>query len=262
MTSIPEIDIKKTGENIKRLFKEKGLKPRDVGAVLCMSEKSVYKWLEGKCLPSVNNLLPMAYMLEIPLEEIFVCEDRDIEDAWTSKTKKMFENQITLSNRMREFEKYFNQVEGEKMISSSFIPENLKRWEYNDFNLEIGVIGKRNYGGYFEQKSMKVRIGPNSVDDNVVILHEMIHMYEVILEKIPSIYRDKIYLELYHKLKEKVPNLDALIEKQTAIFEEQVDKQDLRTHDVLFFLKSLDLDLKMGYELKTIFEKRLERKVD
>ena len=69
----PVIDMAATGENITRLRKERGLTVRDVQDWFGFEEpQAIYKWQQGKSLPTVDNLYALGVLLEVPMEEILV----------------------------------------------------------------------------------------------------------------------------------------------------------------------------------------------
>lgn len=72
--TIRVIDLEETGKNLKKLMKQRGVGVLEVADVLTTSPQSVYKWLNGKCLPSIDNLLNLAGILEVTMEQIIVYE--------------------------------------------------------------------------------------------------------------------------------------------------------------------------------------------
>lgn len=73
MSTIPTIDMVKTGENIIRLRKAKGLSVKDLQTVFGFeTPQAIYKWQHGTALPSVDNLVILAALLEVPVDEILV----------------------------------------------------------------------------------------------------------------------------------------------------------------------------------------------
>ena len=69
----PVIDLTATGANILRLRKERGLSVRDMQAYFGFEEpQAIYKWQQGKSLPTVDNLYALGALLEVPMEEILV----------------------------------------------------------------------------------------------------------------------------------------------------------------------------------------------
>ena len=58
----------KTGKNIERLLSDRGLTARDVQQRLGFAERRpVYFWIQGKNLPSIDNLFMLAEMLRFRL---------------------------------------------------------------------------------------------------------------------------------------------------------------------------------------------------
>ncbi len=73
MSTIPTIDMVKTGQNIIRLRKEKGLTVKDLQTVFGFeTPQAIYKWQHGTALPSVDNLVILAALLEVSVDEILV----------------------------------------------------------------------------------------------------------------------------------------------------------------------------------------------
>ena len=58
------------GETIRRLRKEKGLTQDALADALEISRQAVAKWESGKSAPATENLLKLAALLEVPLEEL------------------------------------------------------------------------------------------------------------------------------------------------------------------------------------------------
>ena len=69
----PVIDPEATGANIARLRRAKGLSVRDVQRWFGFEEpQSIYKWQQGRTLPSVDNLYALCTLLEVSVEELLV----------------------------------------------------------------------------------------------------------------------------------------------------------------------------------------------
>ena len=70
------IDLVKTGKNIERLLSERGVTARDVQLRLGFAERRpVYFWIQGKNLPSIDNLFMLAEMLQVSIDEILIAKD-------------------------------------------------------------------------------------------------------------------------------------------------------------------------------------------
>ena len=73
MCKIPVIDLSATGQNIARLRIEAGLSVKDLQDVLgFVNPQAIYKWQNGLCLPTLDNLVILAAALGVGLDEIIV----------------------------------------------------------------------------------------------------------------------------------------------------------------------------------------------
>ena len=74
---IPTINLEATGENMKRIMDERKITVRNVADELGFSTVSgIYKWLHGRGLPSVDNLVGLSHVLQVRMEDILVLEER------------------------------------------------------------------------------------------------------------------------------------------------------------------------------------------
>ena len=68
---MPVIDMVATGDNIKNLIKENGLKVKDVAELFGFaSPYPVYKWQNGESLPAIENLVALAKMFNVTMDDI------------------------------------------------------------------------------------------------------------------------------------------------------------------------------------------------
>ncbi len=75
MKSYPVIDMAATGANIARLRKEQGYTVADLQAFFGFeAPQAIYKWQQGKSLPSTDNLFALSRFLGVTIEEILVAE--------------------------------------------------------------------------------------------------------------------------------------------------------------------------------------------
>ncbi|MBR4605106.1 MAG: helix-turn-helix transcriptional regulator [Lachnospiraceae bacterium] len=69
------IQQKETGNRIKRLLKENGYTVKDVqGAMGFENPQAIYKWLAGRSLPSLDNLIILSKILHASMEDILVID--------------------------------------------------------------------------------------------------------------------------------------------------------------------------------------------
>jgi transcriptional regulator with XRE-family HTH domain len=74
MNTIPVIDMTATGKNITRMRIDAGLTVRDLQDVFGFSTpQAIYKWQRGAALPTVDNLVVLAAVFGVALDEIIVC---------------------------------------------------------------------------------------------------------------------------------------------------------------------------------------------
>ena len=67
------IDMKATGENIRRLLQEKNISATELQSRMNLaSVQSVYHWLIGRSLPTVDHLVEMAAVFGVTVDEILV----------------------------------------------------------------------------------------------------------------------------------------------------------------------------------------------
>lgn len=74
--AFPTIDLARTGANITKLRKTAGLSVRDLQAAFGFnSPQSIYKWERGASLPTVDNLLFLASLLRVRMDDILITAD-------------------------------------------------------------------------------------------------------------------------------------------------------------------------------------------
>ena len=73
---IPVIDLIKTGKNIKRIREASGISVRNIQNILGFTNpQAIYKWQNGECLPTIDNLVILAAVLGVTVDEILVTDD-------------------------------------------------------------------------------------------------------------------------------------------------------------------------------------------
>ena len=75
MNTQPTIDMIATGNNIDRLRRKAGLSVKDIQqAVGFNTPQAIYKWLHGTSLPQIDNLIILASLLNVTLDDLIVCK--------------------------------------------------------------------------------------------------------------------------------------------------------------------------------------------
>ena len=70
---MPTIDVAATGANIKALLKTKGLKVADVQNMCGFNTpQAIFKWMRGDAMPSIDNLVILAHLLGVTIDQIIV----------------------------------------------------------------------------------------------------------------------------------------------------------------------------------------------
>ena len=75
MVNLPVIDMVRTGQNIARLRKQAGLSVRDLQDIFGFATpQAIYKWQQGVALPTIDNLVMLAAVLQVRLDDILVTD--------------------------------------------------------------------------------------------------------------------------------------------------------------------------------------------
>ena len=76
MNRIPVIDMTATGRNIGRLRRNAGMTVRELQAVFGFSTpQAIYKWQRGDAMPTLDNIVVLAAVFGVTVEEILVFRD-------------------------------------------------------------------------------------------------------------------------------------------------------------------------------------------
>ncbi len=68
-----DIDMKRTGIQIKSMVLESGYSVKDIQDYLYLScPQSIYRWFRGEALPSVDNLYRLSVLLKVHMEVFLV----------------------------------------------------------------------------------------------------------------------------------------------------------------------------------------------
>ena len=98
----PTIDKRKTGIQLRKLMDEKGLSVKDVQQYLGLgSVQSVYHWLNGISLPSVDNLYALSELFQVSIDEM-LCGNRkrQVYQPKTPQEKRLYAYYVELKQRV------------------------------------------------------------------------------------------------------------------------------------------------------------------
>ena len=105
----PVLDLEATGAKIKTLMKQRGITPRQLQILLDFPYvQTVYNWYAGKNMPTIDNLVVLAQVLGVTMDDIVVTRMVEMEiDA--SGAERL---QYLLGNRKAD------DVEGVEVLSA------------------------------------------------------------------------------------------------------------------------------------------------
>lgn len=133
-----------------------------------------------------------------------------------------------------------------------FLPVEIVEFSYDGFRYLVDTK-LSDCVGYFENQSLTLCV--KDIEDNNSILHEMIHLHENLINNLNGqfYYHDCLVYTLYSQLRGKLDNLDELIEFHINLQNQNEIGMVGGEHDLLFLLKSFDIDLRLDVPLGTIF---------
>lgn len=67
----PTINLRETGINLRQIMDKRGIEAKDVKEYLNLSSiQSIYNWLNGLNMPTIDNLYALSQLLQVPIDEI------------------------------------------------------------------------------------------------------------------------------------------------------------------------------------------------
>lgn len=136
------------------------------------------------------------------------------------------------------------------------IPHAIRYFDPQQCTYRVKGCEEMEAWGTYNSAESCLTVREDVLKDDEILLHEMIHMHEHVLQKVPHYYREILLLALYKTVKPQIAergfDLDQLIFGHSNVAEAQRVASIGGEHGILFYLKSLDLDLKMEYELGTV----------
>ena len=68
---IPVVDLNKTGQNIYILRERSGISVKELQELLGFATpQAIYKWQHGDSLPTVDNLVALSVIFDVPIDSI------------------------------------------------------------------------------------------------------------------------------------------------------------------------------------------------
>ena len=131
------------------------------------------------------------------------------------------------------------------------LPDEIGYFSYTFFHFKVEPL--KGCDGVFNHADQTMTVKPDVLENDRTILHEMIHLHEFVINDLPMYFHDMVYWALYKDLKKKIPELDDIITSHAHLLTGSTIYSAGGLHDILFLLKSFDLDIRMGYPLGTVF---------
>ena len=76
--NFPTINLVATGQNIVRLRKAAGLSVKDLQDIFGFATpQAIYKWQKGTAMPTIDNLVVLAMIFQVKMDDIIVVDPRD-----------------------------------------------------------------------------------------------------------------------------------------------------------------------------------------
>jgi len=75
MISLPAIDMAATGKNIAKMRQNAGLTVKDLQIFFGFATpQAIYKWQHGTAMPTIDNLVALAMIFGVTMDEIIVID--------------------------------------------------------------------------------------------------------------------------------------------------------------------------------------------
>ena len=69
----PVLDLDATGTKIKTVMKDKGITARELQIIMDFPYvQTIYNWFAGKNMPTIDNLVVLAKILAVPMDDLVV----------------------------------------------------------------------------------------------------------------------------------------------------------------------------------------------
>lgn len=101
------MDIK-TANRLYELRKKKGLSQEALAEKLGISRQSVSKWERAESSPDTDNLIALAKLYGVSLDELLLGEEKE-EESQTENTKESSEDKSDVLNDEEEYQKYVDE---------------------------------------------------------------------------------------------------------------------------------------------------------
>ena len=84
----PLINKRETGVNLRRIMDMRGITPKDVQEYLGLGcVQSVYRWLDGINMPTIDNLYALSELLQVPIDAIVRGNRTDVKSLASRESR-------------------------------------------------------------------------------------------------------------------------------------------------------------------------------
>lgn len=97
---LPTIDKRATGVNLRRIMDERGLTVKDIQQYLGLgSVQSIYHWLNGISMPTLDNLYALSGLFRVPVDELLRGDRRKLPSIME---QRQYNRLLTYSKKISE----------------------------------------------------------------------------------------------------------------------------------------------------------------
>lgn len=76
----PVLDLEATGSKIKTIMKQRGVTPRQLQLIMDFPYvQTIYNWIAGKNMPTLDNLVVLAQILDVTMDNLIVTRSVEVE---------------------------------------------------------------------------------------------------------------------------------------------------------------------------------------
>ena len=196
-----------------------------------MDDSWFMNWYHNQATPEEKQLLEKVYSFGEMFEDMLFQQGTSTYELIQCKSKAMNSN--------------------EWIDDEVSLPEVLDYFSYAFFHFKVDKL--EDSDGVFNHIEQSITISTEKLGNDSVILHELIHLHEFVINELPIYFHDMVYWALYKDLRTKISELDEIITGHAHLLTGSSLYSAGGLHDILFLLKSFDLDIRMGYSLGTVF---------
>ena len=100
----PVIDLKATGENIKSLMRQRRLTVKEIQDYLRLNSlQSIYHWLSGLSLPTVDNLYALSELFCVSIDSIIKGNRREAVSEITINSDSIYKRLLLYNQKMNTY---------------------------------------------------------------------------------------------------------------------------------------------------------------